>query len=476
VVIRDVPPPPRGKPLVTGGDVHPPKPPAHTPATTHQRVTEPRDHVLPTQSQPVGRPIVSGTVQQGSSVFGVRLNGGVTPHPAIGTAAFERLLDKVTGSVSRPGNQVALLFDGAVSFAERHRLIASAKESVHLQTFVYSSDQTGWALAEALAHKAKEGVAVRVIYDAIGSNHADKKLFAFLKDAGVEVLARGLGLLGINDRWHEKHLIVDGHTSIQGGMNIGDEYAGGGSAQLVLSGPKPADEPWRDVDMRLRGPSVADAQTAFVRNWETLGGSIPKEQQAGLFPAPTMTDGGPQVRVVQHRPREDGDDHTNQLYLACIKGAQHSITIENAYFIPPPEVRQALMDAAKRGVEVRVLTNGVESNNHTFVSEAGRYFYDEMVAAGVQIFERQGSTLHSKTATFDGAYSVVGSHNLNGRSKDRDAESTLSTPDPTVARALEERFTEGLSKAKPVTAAELAGEGFGANLRQWALSSLAWTF
>lgn len=424
--------------------------------------------------------MASGSLTAGSSVMGLRLGGAdAALAPPVGSAAFERLLDERTGSVARPDNRVGLLFDGVASFAERDRLIDGAKRSIHLQTFIFTDDDTGWALARRLAKKAEEGVTVRVIYDALGSNRSDDDIFEFMKRAGVEVRAYGDPLgqpWDLNDRWHEKHLIVDGEVSIEGGMNIADEYALGGSGRMVFSRGETGTEPWRDVDMRLEGPSVRDAQEDFLKNWRELGPGVEDGERASLFPPPKPFVGGPKVRVVQHRPDEDGDDHTHQLYLQCIRSARKSITIENAYFLPPEEIREALKDAARRGVEVRVLTNSKASNDMGFVSDAARYFYDELIEAGVQIFEKQGGTLHSKTAAFDGEYSLVGSHNLNGRSTGRDSESVLAVEDKDTAAELERRFAYGRFEAEPVTSDELAQEGFFTNLKQWALSTLAWTF
>jgi cardiolipin synthase len=183
------------------------------------------------------------------------------------------------------------------------------------------------------------------------------------------------------------------------------------------------------------------------------------------------------VRVVQSNPEIDGlVGTTDKLYLRAIETAQKSITIENAYFLPPPELREALAAAAKRGVDVKVMTNSKASNDMGFVSDAARHFYDDLLEAGVKIYEKHGGTLHSKTATFDGQYSIVGSVNLNGRSKNTDAEVAVAVQDEGTARQLEQRFATGLAETQPVTLKELAGESFLLNLKQWALSTLAWTF
>lgn len=395
-------------------------------------------------------------------------------------AALDAALDTQTMSRRVSGNQVTMLFDGVNSFAERDRLIDGAKESICLQTFIFTSDDTGWALARKLADKARAGVEVRVLVDAMGSGRSDPALFDLMREAGVEVKtwAPKWQVWDINDRWHEKHLIVDGRTSIEGGMNIADEYALGGSGKQVFSrGDGAGTEAWRDADIKLEGPAVQDATRAFLRNWEQLGGTLTPAQRGRLLPVIPSRPGGATVRVVQSNPQVSAlAGTTERLYRDAISRATKSITIENAYFLPPPSIRSALVDAARRGVDVEVLTNSRESNDMGFVSDAARYFYDELLAAGVKIHEKQGGTLHAKTATFDGEYSLVGSFNLNGRSVNQDAEVVLAVEDGATAGQLEARFRQGLEQSRPITSAELNREGFVTNLKQWALSTLAWTF
>lgn len=408
----------------------------------------------------------------------VRAGSTLGASSAYGSPGLEALLDRETGSKARPGNQVRLLIDGVGSFAERNRLIDEASSSIHLQTFIFTDDATGWDLARRLGAKADEGVKVRVIVDALGSQRSSPKLFDYMRAHGVEVRAYGdpvAQFWDLNDRWHEKHLIVDGRVSIEGGMNIGDEYALGGTGRAFARDGK-LHEAWRDVDVRLEGPSVADAQRAFLKNWTCLGAAVPENELPALLAAQVPGAGGAKVRVVQHRPDQERDQNVNALYLRAIETARAKVVIENAYFVPPPELRRALVDAARRGVDVQVLTNSRASSDQTFVCDAARYFYDELIAAGVKIWEKQGGTLHAKTATFDGAYSIVGSANLNGRSKGRDSEVVAAIEDTGTARALEQRFLEGTAAAKQVTAAELHDESFFKNLNQWSLSLLSWTF
>ncbi|MEN9797432.1 MAG: hypothetical protein RL653_1128 [Pseudomonadota bacterium] len=390
--------------------------------------------------------------------------------------SFEASLDALTGSRARPGNRVELLFDGVQSFPARDALIDSARESICLQTFIFDSDETGWALARKLADKAREGVKVRVLYDAVGSHRADDALFEHMAAAGVEVRAYGAAwkVWDLNDRWHEKHLVVDGRTSIQGGMNIADEYAFGGSARAVLSRGKTAEKPWKDVDVKLEGPAVGDAARAFLRNWELVGPPVSPADRGALLPPLPAREGGARVRVVQADPEADTAGRTTALYVEAIRHARSRITLENAYFIPAPPVREALLEALRRGVEVRILTNSRTSTDVGLVSDAARYFYDDLVKAGARLYETQGGTLHSKTATFDGEFSIVGSVNLNGRSAHQDTEVAVAVEGEVTAKALEARFEQGRAEARRVTAEELAHEDFLTNLRQWSVSAFAW--
>lgn len=410
-----------------------------------------------------------------------QVNSSAVPKGGVRSAVFEAQLDRDTQSKSLAGNKVSMLFDGVTSFAERNKMIDGARESICFQTFIFNSDDTGWELAKKLAGKAKEGVQVRVIYDAMGSSRADPKMFELMKDAGVDVKAYGekYEVWDLNDRWHEKHLIVDGQASVQGGMNVANEYAFGGSGKQIFSRGEgqAGTEAWRDADIKLEGPAVADTMKAFVRNWDELGGELSEGDKQKLFPKLSEVTGGPSVRVVQSNPEVKGlVGTTDKLYLRAIENATKSITIENAYFLPPPELRKALIDASRRGVEIKVMSNSKASNDMGFVSDAARYFYDDMLKAGVQIYEKQGGTLHSKTATFDGEFSIVGSVNLNGRSKNQDAEVALAVQDDATAKQLEQRFAEGLGQTVPVKMQELQKESFITNLKQWALSTLAWTF
>ena len=401
------------------------------------------------------------------------LNSGRSYAPEVGSPEFNLRLDSLTQSSVREGNRSQLLFDGVESFEARKRLILSATDSVYLQTFIFDDDATGWETARLLAQRAQEGLDVRVIFDGFGSNRADNEIFEFMRASGVKVEEYGDPLRqfwDLNDRWHEKHLIVDNQIAIEGGMNIANEYALGGSGKLVFSRGPEAEMGWRDLDVQVEGPVVADIAQGFYKNWEELTGNAERRAPVDATVMERFEDGS-QVRFVQHRPDEDGDQNTKALYLQAIRSATDSIVIENAYFLPPAELRNALINAANRGVTVKIMTNSRETNDMGPVSDASRYYYDDLVEAGAQVFEKQDATLHSKTMTVDGKFSIIGSVNLNGRSQWRDSESVVAVSSENVAYSLNQRFQQGLDGCLEITQTMLERESILTDLKQWALSA-----
>jgi cardiolipin synthase A/B len=455
-----------------------------TPTTTTDTQTQGQHRSLEVQLPPnVANRFRLGNQREGVPRAGTATVGnaldirfGKVVAPAVGSSAFESALDAITGTTRRGGNDVKLLLDGQASFPERLKLIRDAKSSVHLQTFIFASDATGWEMANALAEKARAGIPVRVIVDAIGSHIMTNDMKQMMRDAGVDLRVQGT-LLSPNQLWHEKHLIVDGEVAINGGMNIADKYALGGSGKMVLSkDTQTSSSPWRDVDVRVEGASVHDVQRAFLRNWASVGGStdIPQWNPSGHRPANGADE---HIRVVQHRPIEAGDDNTHLVYMAAVKGAQTSIDIENAYFVPTPELRDALIEAARRGVKVRIMTNSDTSNDMGIVTGCARAFYADLLRAGVEIYERNGdSTLHSKTATFDGQFSLVGSCNLNGRSRHYDSEVLICSSSERIAAELHKRFEDGIPEATRITPDSAVLKGWRNQLRSWLLSTFADVF
>lgn len=335
------------------------------------------------------------------------------------TSIFMRHLaleEEVAGSPLTTGNDVVLLKDGPATYRAMLEAIEAARDHIHLETYIFDDDVVGRRFANALLRQRERGVAVHVIRDSVGTLSTPQAFFQRLMDGGVQVLdfnpvnpaqARGEWLL--NERNHRKLLIVDGRVAFLGGINISSVYSGGSFSRASSVRPD-GTAGWRDTDLQVRGPVVADFQRLFMATWEAQRG--PPLPQRTYFPPPQMS-GDDVVRAIGSSPQ---DEHS-LIYitlLSVIGSAETSVRLTNAYFVPDPQLLVALETAAARGVDV-VLVLPSQSDSW-LVLNAGRAHYDRLLRAGVKIHERRGVVLHSKTALVDGVWATVGSTNLDWRS------------------------------------------------------------
>lgn len=332
----------------------------------------------------------------------------------------------IDGPPARPGNLALPLVDGKQAYAQMKEAIRSARHHVHMEMYIFEDDEVGHEFAKLLMERARAGVKVRLIYDSVGSIKTDKEFFKGLEQAGVQVaefnpVKPGIvlkGPVGMQARDHRKLLLVDGRVAFLGGINISRVYGAssasrpGGSGTSGGGDSKKHEKPWRDMQIRLEGPVVADLQRAFVGQWEKWKKEPVPE--AGLYPKLAAV-GPHEVRAVASSP--DGKGVPDALYLAliaAIDAAKKEVWITNAYFVPHPQLIEALSSAARRGVDVRlVLPSHTDS---AVVFHAGRGHYEPLLEAGVKIFERKERLLHAKTAVIDGEWSTIGSTNLDWRS------------------------------------------------------------
>ena len=279
----------------------------------------------------------------------------------------------------------------------------------------------------------------------------------------------------MNHRWHEKYLIADGNKSILGGMNIADEYMFGGTDRRASNLGIERDA-WRDTDIYVEGSGARDAYAAFARNWETLRGEEMPEPTEEL----PVRD-GIAVQVLQHRPRIDGDHNITNFMIENIKalGAGEKCYIENAYFIPTGALegyKQALMDAAERGVDVRVITNSKDTTDAPQINQAAIFPYRDLLKAGVRIFERSDERcVHTKAAVFGSNTAAIGSWNADNRSASLNSESLVVAYDESVARQTEEMMMKDMdpSVATEVLYEDIASLGYTEELENSFVSILS---
>jgi len=330
-------------------------------------------------------------------------------------------------------NRIRLLRDGREAYPAMLAAIADAKREVLLEMYWIQGDKAGLTFRDALAAKAKQGAAVRVTYDAVGSIGAPASMWQPLIEAGGEViefapvspLRKRFRLDRISYRDHRKILVVDGETAFTGGMNIGDQWLpleqGGGN--------------WRDDAIQVTGPVAAHLRALFFETWRRTGHDIPHD--AGRFGRKVS---GRVVAMTNSHGRQRGIRHA---YITGIRHATRRIDITNPYFLPGPIFLAALKGAQNRGVEVRILVPGM--NDVWVVSMAMSSVIGRLLEAKAKVFAYQGRVLHAKTAVFDETLTTVGTYNLDARSRRYNRECNIAVYDASVARAARAVFERDLS-------------------------------
>jgi cardiolipin synthase len=335
------------------------------------------------------------------------------------TDIFDRHLaleEAIVGSPLTTGNQVLLLQDGPATYRAMMSAIVAARDHINMETYIMDDDDVGQRFAQALIDKQQQGVQVNLIHDSVGTFGTPAAFFQRLTDSGIKVLEfNPINPLMSRKEWelnrrdHRKLLIVDGSTAFLGGINISSVYSGGSRGKASSARPD-GTLAWRDTDLQIRGPVVADFQKLFLEAWESQKGEpLPVKN---YFPKPENA-GRQVVRAIGSSPEEPYSLIYATL-LSAIGSAETSVHLTNAYFAPDPQLLAALEAAVRRGVDVTLILPS--QTDSWLVFHAGRAYYDQLLRAGVKIYERRGLILHSKTALIDGVWATVGSTNLDWRS------------------------------------------------------------
>ncbi|NWJ41018.1 MAG: cardiolipin synthase [Geothrix sp.] len=374
------------------------------------------------------------------------------------------LEEAATGRPLIAGNQVTLLFDGPVTIAAMMAAVSAARDSINLETYLFDQDPLGMRFADLLIAKQKEGVQVSIIYDCVGTLGTPQAFFDRMQEAGIRLLpfqpvSPHHKLLGwrINNRDHRKVLVVDGRVAFTGGVNITASYA---RSSLFRSARKAKAVGWRDTHVQIEGPAVAALQWMFLDNWASQNeGSLPERD---FFP--TLAPAGDKVvRVLRSQP---GSNHEIfKAYFVAIQGARTSIHIASAYFVPDVQISKALQAAARRGIDVKVLLPGVSDSWLT--TYGSHSFYQDMLDAGVRIYELKTSVLHAKTAVIDGSWSTVGSTNLDTRSFLHNKEVNVVILGDAFGREMEDAFQDDLKDSREITPGTWQQRPYLQRLKEW---------
>ena len=353
---------------------------------------------------------------------------------------FERELGVLLGPPLTTGNTVGVLRNGDEIFPQMLAAIHDARRSIDFESYIYWSGDIGKAFADALSERARAGVKVNVLLDAIGAAKMDEAWIAQMTAAGVNVLkyhpVSWYDLGRLNNRTHRKLLILDGTLGFTGGVGIAPEWTGH------------AQDPdhWRDTHFRVRGPVVAQMQAVFLDNWIKVSGDV----LHGEDYFPSIAEAGSEHAQMFSSSPTGGSESMEMMYQLAIASASRSIDLSAAYFVPDDLTMRALLAALKRGVVVRIVVPGDHIDSETARS-ASRALWEAPLAAGALIAEYEPTMFHCKVLIVDGLFTSVGSTNFDNRSFHLNDEASLNVIDAAFAAQQTAIFADDLGKSKVVT-------------------------
>ena len=344
-----------------------------------------------------------------------------------------------TGVSFVEGNSIAILNDGDEYYPAMLDDINRARHSITMEAFIYWAGDIGQEFSRALARKAHHGVRVKILLDALGSLYIGNDILKTLKDGGCQVEwynpIRWTTIGRINHRTHRKSLVIDGRVAFTGGAGIADQWTGH------------AQDPqhWRDIQVRVEGPAAIPLQTGFAQNWLNATGEL--LSGGAYFPQPDNA--GPfALQTILSSP-EIGSSSIRIMYYLAIVCARGTIYLANPYFIPDETGRDILIDAKKRGVDVKLMLTG--RHNDTRLARYGNMqLYGKFLEAGIEIYEYETTMMHQKTMVVDGAWATIGTTNFDNRSFALNEESNVCFYDRRLAAEMERIFLRDLENCTRV--------------------------
>jgi cardiolipin synthase len=375
--------------------------------------------------------------------------------------ALRRTLECLVGAAFTEGNAITVLRNGDEIFPAMLEAIRGAEQSVDLMTFVYWKGWPATEFAKALSDRARAGLRVRVLIDALGGRAIEDGLVDAMETSGVDVhwFRRPLRKSPFkqNHRGHRKLLVVDETISFTGGVGIAEEW--GGDAR--------DEKEWRDTHFRVEGPAVDGLAAAFVQDWAETGRPLYDERSR----FPDQPKPGRAVIQVVRGSASIGWDDIHTVWYVLMRSARKRIRLQSAYFSPDPALVDALKEAVARGVEVDVLLPGPHADKRV-TQLASEATYSELAAAGVRIWNFQPSMLHTKVMVVDGAAALVGSSNVNRRSLDHDEEVAMVVIDQPSVDLLEQQFVEDLERSRRIDLSRWERRGLRQRVKERAVTPI----
>lgn len=363
----------------------------------------------------------------------------------IDSAAFLNELEPLVNSKITRNNQIEVIENGDHFYDAELDAMRQARHSINIEAYIFHKGKLTDEVLQVLTERARAGVHVSLVLDAAGSLSTRKNYFKPLKEAGGNVdwyhRLRLHNWFIINNRTHREITLIDGSTAFVGGAGYADWWRYG-----TKSEPR-----WRDTMVRIQGDAVRAIQGSFLENYLEASGKI--LDGGDYFPPATPDPGKTTALVVTSTPSSGGSTRARVLFQTLIAGARKSIYITTPYFLPDRSMMDELAHAQQRGVRVNVIVPG-KHDDHALTRSSGRSSYGRLLKAGANVYEYEPSMIHAKIAIFDGAWSVVGSTNLDNRSFGINDEVNVAVLDPQIASRLTGDFEQDTGQSKKVTLEE----------------------
>ena len=374
--------------------------------------------------------------------------------------AFKTNSGIFTGRRWVEGNDAIILDRGEDIFNTMYEDIGNARTSISKETFVYSGEDVATTMAHELADASERGVNVHFIMDYLGSSDATTNQLNIMEDAGVQLVRwrkpAWYQMSKLNHRTHRKLLIVDGEVAYTGGANTADEWL----YDIQEGG-------YKDYHLRITGPVVHEFQGAFSRNWIASRGKLLRGDN--YYPHLEATGNLP-MQVTTSHPA-DGAKQVRKMLLHAIASADESIRIGSAYFFPDHKFLQALVDAANRGVHIKILTPN-ENIDQKFVRNASQTLWGNLLEAGIEMYEYQPVMYHAKLMIVDEYFVTMGSTNFDNRSFRLNDEANVSILDEDFARQMTERYEDDLAHSERITKEEWENRSFFRKAYGWVIAKV----
>jgi len=381
------------------------------------------------------------TVTRGTPVGSVVTLSDSAP-PRVNDSLFERSFELFTGTHIFAGNIVETALNGDGTYPRLWTDLRAARQTITVQMYYSLPGKVADTMAAVLTERARAHVRVLFLVDAFGSQHLSKGWLDSLRRAGVEVARlrklRWFSIHNASDRSHVRVVVVDGRIAYTGGFGLADYWLGDGHH----------DAQWRESNVRFEGPAVMELQAAFSDAWAEATGELLTGKL--FFPTTGFQPVGPTHAGLLYTAPTTGSTPAERFLALTISAAQKTLYITNSYFVPDDDFRRLLERAAKRGVDVRILTVSTKTDVKT-TWYAGRYRYEELLRNGVKVYEYQPTMLHSKTIVADGEWSSIGSMNFDNRSLAFNNESNLVVLDAAFGAQMDSTFLDDLRYSKEIT-------------------------